>query len=1408
MAKSKAARQVAYAKIYPPIGIARVGDSEDTFFFGPEFEPGGLKAGETYRDASGRLKRQAARFRLYGFDSAGACLGEITADQAEITWTAHLANKKAAWFAFSGTNDANKHFKASDEALEMPLRNRRIGKIVRDATTGALVSDEDRKSLEIDPGPRSVSGVNKSPATGKTGNHLRFLGLFKAAPATDPDGYEGHEVYLGELRTDEKGRLVVLGGRGLSQPVGPNGPANGEERLNYWIVNYANNDHWYDDTSDGPVSATVKIDGQSIDVRGGAWVVVAPPDFAPDIENLVTLYDVMEEVALGAKLATDAGTPRLRAPDNVGFHQDIEPVLNRANAMRWVSPLGLRGHGYAKPGVLEGEEALSQAVSSDEGGKALRERFVRTVRAPNYEGVDPISGQWTVPDAAATASQAVAFFMPPLSGDEGDRTPGDSTTWLSLTRLQYLRMQAWGAGQFDSDDVAPAEDEPAGLTRHTLQAACGGAFFPGIEVTSIVRQPSLYSEAFRFDPRKMGAGDLTKYMACPWQADFYECRDAWWPAQRPDETITDEAFEELFASFEEERKTSVEAVLFRRERWDRGLDQKPRPSSAWLLDRLLPEPDSTDADAYLARVATSAARALMSLTPAPAFYTYADGNEALVAGVNAERLPHPWRLQFIVQEQLDRYAGRYFLPTVPEPEAYFSSRGISTQKTSWEELLDLFPGVTYGNTLAEARRNWKVLTLSHPAFVGRLVGMYVQAIYDAVFAYVREVAGSTPPPEGDPADHQQPDPARQIRYNLRQASADPRAVPKDFDEGSEEFLRLRGGEFVSQLLSWLFLRFSRQSPDMAMVDGWHELGIVRRKQIAEDASKGIAGGTVQIETEREKFGGRSYRDYFYYLMNIEKYPDFIPTARTIAHRILEAAQVLIDEVDLYDVAHPESYVPYSAENFTAKLEQIYEILRSDADTAQQFIYNYTRSELIKTRVDRAPFNQTDGAWLRYAANAGTLDEVSSMLFEVWSDEVGNGDASLHHGNLYTSLLRSLGVYLPDVSSRAYADNPDIAEIDYVGAVFQLAISQHSEEFLPELIGMTLFLEWEVLSLVPGVRRMEYMGIDPQFWRMHVAIDNASNGHGAKAKQAVELYLDSISEDGGQAAAQEAWRRIWRGFVAFATAGYDLFQNRDSMTIEAESERHPPTPADRAIEVIERKRPYGNRNHLRHQLGMHRINDLFDTPELFLDELAHSPWVVPGEPDQSRLITYLTTFQGTMYKVFDANDLAVWRDWITWLGREGDTPRPKRHLTRAEAMKILLAEMRQQMLGSNGHRLYRVPSLANGPHLPRLVELFSSSDLDEIMKALRDPRNGWVVPFRPAESPLIFDLLRPGRPMGAALDRRFPQLFNEVGRMTIYEWIAAGCPLTGESPAPEEKYVVPKKRARRLFVQQVGMGAVH
>ncbi|WP_328618992.1 MULTISPECIES: LodA/GoxA family CTQ-dependent oxidase [unclassified Streptomyces] len=89
-------------EIHPTLGIARVGNSPDEYFIGPE-TPGEPSDPEgRFKDAKGRVKRQAARFRIYAYDEAGKVLGELTADQAEITWSAELANAKGAWFKFLG----------------------------------------------------------------------------------------------------------------------------------------------------------------------------------------------------------------------------------------------------------------------------------------------------------------------------------------------------------------------------------------------------------------------------------------------------------------------------------------------------------------------------------------------------------------------------------------------------------------------------------------------------------------------------------------------------------------------------------------------------------------------------------------------------------------------------------------------------------------------------------------------------------------------------------------------------------------------------------------------------------------------------------------------------------------------------------------------------------------------------------------------------------------------------------------------------------------------------------------------------------------------------------------------------------------------------------------------------------
>ena len=109
-------------RIHPAVGIARLGDamrndaSADFFFIGPEFpelagnvDPqSGVQ--QKFKTADGRIKAQAARFRIFEYekqaDGKFRPIGEVNSSDAartvKITWTVHLANRKASFCAFHG----------------------------------------------------------------------------------------------------------------------------------------------------------------------------------------------------------------------------------------------------------------------------------------------------------------------------------------------------------------------------------------------------------------------------------------------------------------------------------------------------------------------------------------------------------------------------------------------------------------------------------------------------------------------------------------------------------------------------------------------------------------------------------------------------------------------------------------------------------------------------------------------------------------------------------------------------------------------------------------------------------------------------------------------------------------------------------------------------------------------------------------------------------------------------------------------------------------------------------------------------------------------------------------------------------------------------------------------------------
>ncbi len=440
-------KEVKAVKIHPAIGIARVGNSTTDFFVGPEAPGNSSRPLGGYRDAESRVKRQAARFRLFGYDGDHDVVREITAQDASITWTVHLANRKAAWRQFAGLK------------RKTPWRNPHV---------------RDRNSLVIDPGRRSLRRPNE-------------------VAAFDTGRFRGTAVPLGEARTDEEGRLLLLGGFGHSAS-----PTNAPIRT------FENNDEWYDDISDGPIRATVTFRGTSQPMRASAaWVIVAPPKFAPAFQTVTTLYDVLRQVAVDQL--------GLALPPKPSFTEDIYPILHRVTQLKWVSELAGSAH------------ASLATVIPPPGVPSVRTAIFERLANPNDGSGGDMPMVWS------------DNYSPPKVQSQ------------PVTKTQYEFMKKWANGDFIDDWSGPPEPSstinPAGLDRAALETCAGGPFYPGIEAGWFLRDTYRYSEPFRLSHKGLVAGDVTKQMSLPWQADFYACELesplAWWPAQRPDDVFTD-----------------------------------------------------------------------------------------------------------------------------------------------------------------------------------------------------------------------------------------------------------------------------------------------------------------------------------------------------------------------------------------------------------------------------------------------------------------------------------------------------------------------------------------------------------------------------------------------------------------------------------------------------------------------------------------------------------------------------------------------------------------------------------------------------------------------------------------------------------------------------------------------------
>jgi len=525
--------RITRVAIHPAVGFGRVGNSPDAFYFAPEVP--GIAPRGPFKDAEGAMAKQAARFRIYGYNDRGRVVAEITAADADITWRVDVANAKPIFYV-------------PDEAFDVPnppptaLRNPKV---------------EDRRTLVTRATPRTVTGASAKPQELDGGT---FLGV---------------PVTLGEVLTDAAGRLVVLPGPGKAIP-GPGAPP----------LTGLSSDGWTDDTCDGPIRATVRINGKTLQADP-AYVVCTSPDWGPGVaEAIVTLYDAIESALVSANR-------RKKPPTD--FSRDIYPIFRRLTDTQWVNEGFLHTNGWGSPGDWTTPQMRRKLADASPANREWRRKIFASFRNPDYDNVEP-------------------DLVPALYGDKMTTPPNlvQPRQWLTVTPLQYAHLRAWSNGNFTdagpSDatqlDDLPVAQRPAALDRASLGECQGGPFHPGIEFAWFARVPWMWTSRMRlrwsqtepdytdYGPyltqeialsrtgplSKLGPGGAGQWMGLPWHSDSASCRSGYtkaispvsptfWPVRIPNQVLAEEDYEVVM---DPTRSLADRRAAFQRRRgWER-----------------------------------------------------------------------------------------------------------------------------------------------------------------------------------------------------------------------------------------------------------------------------------------------------------------------------------------------------------------------------------------------------------------------------------------------------------------------------------------------------------------------------------------------------------------------------------------------------------------------------------------------------------------------------------------------------------------------------------------------------------------------------------------------------------------------------------------------------------------------
>lgn len=411
-----------------------------------------------------------------------------------------------------------------------------------------------------------------------------------------------------------------------------------------------------------------------------------------------------------------------------------------------------------------------------------------------------------------------------------------------------------------------------------------------------------------------------------------------------------------------------------------------------------------------------------------------------------------------------------------------------------------------------------------------------------------------------------------------------------------------------------------------------------------------------------------YKKLYFKLQNLEEHPEIIPIARQVFLALLsealedysKAPDTNILSMKHFDKGALSLFLQSHQDNVTDQYHRY--ISRRQSGGPRALFQDHQEAEDWLRKI--APLKLVDGAWLGHLNKITmpfSLRPIVKETWQVFTEELGNGNRDQHHVKIFEDLLREFEPDLPSPTTKSILHpRYKLGNLKYWrAAVAQLIVSLFPHEFLPEMLGFNMHFESLQLDTMQAAKELPEVHLDAYYFLLHVSIDNGHSGHAAMAMESVAHYIRHMSETEGEVAAETAWRRIQAGYV-FSEWQFRNYSQATHIFARLNDNAHDKLEQN-VLAIFSSKIQAAHRLHCgsRVKIGKRSLAEWLE-PESFLakewqQEFIQSlstckPWVYPGNSQRSKLAQELR-WGGKMYGAFTKSELETFELWINSMGSD-------------------------------------------------------------------------------------------------------------------------------------------------------------